>query len=364
MPVAEAVHRALAKLDECEFPPPNHVDFSGNGFDGGAYLRWKLIPLSSDTPLERHRDRYLYSQTVKAMVDFLAPYGADSSATDLSRLLRVPGSLNSKYLDRGNGAPSFRDYHHDKRINLSDLAMPFGIARLTGDPSKQVRKEQPVFGLYEDELVEELSSRQDRHPRMLVADALWRLNDIRDGIQKGKRNHAVYMYVALFAGSPLAQFVIEEKAKLFASRFTPPLPNDEIEKTIKQGFKAQPRKISYRSLIQIFNISPEEQAKLGITPRPPKFNDQGVIIPANQRWHRRDDRARATRSRRRRGARPLNEVNAEKADAIAQKKRKAVETVILDNGTSNRLSVSELSRQANVSWNTAKKYKVKLNEKD
>jgi len=356
LPVQDAVQGALAKLEEANLPPPNHVDFSGNGFEGGAYLRWVLNPLSKDTKLERYRDRHFWTQTAKAIVDFLLPFGADTAVTDLSRYLRVPGSLNSKYLDHGNGAPSFREYHHDKLIDLTDLATPLAVTRMTGEPSKQVRKEWPVFGLDEDELVEKLSIGQGNHPRMHAANALWRLNALRGGIKKGKRNRALYIYAALFAGSPLAKHVIEEKAERFASRFTPPLSNDEIKKAIEQGLQAEPRHISYRWLIRNFNISHEEQEVLGITSRPRKHNDQGVIIPANQAWHRRDARARAMKSRRGKGVRPLNEVNAEKAQAIAEEARKKVEEVILGTGTSKALSVTEVSKRANVSWNTAKKY--------
>ena len=199
---------------------------------------------------------------------------------------------------------------------------------------------------------------------MHVANALWRLNALRGGIKKGKRNRALYIYVALFAGSPLAKCVVEEKAERFASRFTPPLSDDELKKAIEQGLKAEPRNISYRWLIRNFNISHDEQEKLGIMSRPHMRNDQGVIIPANLDWHRQDAGVRAMKSRRRKGVRPLNEVNAEKAQAIAEEKKKKVETVILENGISKPLSVSEISRQARVSWNTAKKHKAKLNGKE
>lgn len=362
LPVQDAAKGALAKLEEAGFPPPNHVDFSGNGLDGGAYLRWSLNPLSKDTQLERYRDRHYWTQTAKAMVDFLLPFGADSSVTDLSRYLRVPGSLNSKYLDHGNGGPSFREYHHDKLIDLAELAAPLGVTRMTGEPSKHVQKERPVFGLHEDDLVEELSSRQGNHPRMHAANTLWRLNALRGGVKKGKRNRALYIYVALFVGSPLAKNVIEEKAEHFASRFNPSLSNDEIKNAIEQGFKADPYKIGYSWLIRDFNISPDEQVALGITSRPVMRNDQGEIIPANQSWHRRDAKERAQRSRRKRGARPLNEVNAEKAQAIADETRKKVEAVLVKNGNSKPLSVAEISRQAKVSWNTAKKYGPKRKE--
>lgn len=358
--IQDAVKNSLDKLDKCGFPPPNHIDFSGNGFDGGAYIRWLFNPVTVHDSHERYRDRHYWTQTTKAMADFLSPFGADLSATDLARWLRVPGSLNSKYLDEGNGGPSFREYHHDRLIDLSQVSEPLGITRMSGElPAKRLAPAPDVFN---EEYVEELSALQANHPMMHFANALWKLNELRGGIKEGKRNTALYTYVASFAGSPLATEIIEDKAYRFASGFSPSLPREEIEKTIKQGLNAAPYKLSYRWLIRQFGISPEEQKKLGICPRPAMHNEQGKVIPANREWHRQDATRRAHKSRRLRGVRPLDVVNAEKSNAIATAKKKAVEAAISVIGPSKPRSVSEVSRLAGVAWKTAKKHMTDRNK--
>ncbi len=357
MPVHDAVTAAMDRLKEFGLPLPNYVDFSGNGHAGGAYLKWNLIPLHSVAGLERYRDRHYWTQTAKALVGFLRPFGADPAVTDLARWLRVPGSLNAKYLDQGNGSPSFREYHHDHQIDLSELAQPLAVKRLKGQPSSTRYKHAAKTVVHNNEPVEELSALQSKHPAMHVADKLWRLNQLRGGIKKGRRNDALYIYTCLFAGSPLAPEIIEEKALILASSFTPALPEQEVSKTIRQGLNSKPYKISYSWLIDRFSITTSEQMALGIEARPPMHNEFGTVIPAYRNWHLRDARERTMQSRRRQGVRPIREVNAEKSRCRANAKRDAVRRVLPLNQTQVRLTTTEIAQKAGVSWNTAKKYR-------
>ena len=96
-----SVSAAIDRLKEFGLPLPNYIDFSDNSHSGKAYLKWNLIPLRSVSGLERYRDRHFLTQAAKALVGFLRAFGADPAVTDLARWLRVPSSLNTKYLDQG-----------------------------------------------------------------------------------------------------------------------------------------------------------------------------------------------------------------------------------------------------------------------
>ena len=85
LPVQEAVDGALAAINDAGLLRPNHVDYSGDGTNGGAYIRWLIEPLAADTALGRYRDRKLWQDTVSALLDLLAPIGADRRAADLHR---------------------------------------------------------------------------------------------------------------------------------------------------------------------------------------------------------------------------------------------------------------------------------------
>src|SRR5262249_13240110 len=103
------------------------VDFSGNGTRGGIYVRWLIEPLNAETALQRWHDWQLWREVMKRLTVLLKPLGANGQAKDAARWLRVPGSINSKYIELGNGAPSFRDRLHANRIPLANLAVPLGI---------------------------------------------------------------------------------------------------------------------------------------------------------------------------------------------------------------------------------------------
>jgi hypothetical protein len=85
-------------------------------------------------------------------------------------------------------------------------------------------------------------------------------------------------------------------------------------------------------------------------------NEFGEPIPAYRDWHRNDARRRAMKSRRARGVRPIQEVNAEKAQEISKTKQGQVEQVLLRHRGIKPLNTAELARQAGVAWDTAKKY--------
>ena len=114
----QAVDGALNEIRLEGIPAPNHVDYSGNGTVGGAYLRWLLEPRDAAGGLERSRDTKLWKNCIAKLVEALEMFGADQNAKDLARWLRVPGSVNSKYSQDGNGAPSFREHIHDDLVDL------------------------------------------------------------------------------------------------------------------------------------------------------------------------------------------------------------------------------------------------------
>lgn len=68
-------------------PPPSAIVESG----GGLHVYWLLAaPYLLDTPERRERAR-------EAQADWVARVGGDPGAKDLTRVLRVPGTLNHKY---------------------------------------------------------------------------------------------------------------------------------------------------------------------------------------------------------------------------------------------------------------------------
>lgn len=99
----------LSKLEYEYFgdilPDPNTIIFSGRGL----VLVWNIEPVPYQAiPLWRAVERHF--------VDTLAELGADTRASDPSRIFRVAGSVNTK-----SGTMVQADFRHTYRYNLRDL---------------------------------------------------------------------------------------------------------------------------------------------------------------------------------------------------------------------------------------------------
>ena len=354
IPVMQAVEGALEKVQSAGMPPPNHIDYSGDGVNGGAYFRWLIEPRAAEDGLERFRDNNLWKDTAKGITDYLAEYGADKKTCELLRWLRVPGSINAKYLEAGDGSPSFREYQHSEIVDLEALASPLGIERLSGPIP--LPKPKPEFIRPPQEPVSELCDKQKRHPNQRVVYALSRLNFLRAGIKDGLRNIALFSFVAIHNGSPLSEEVVRARARNFCAEFIPPLTEEEIEKDITSGLDREHRKFSYRWLIDTFEITAEEQDMLGIKARPLIHDPEGGLIVENMTWHREDARKRATTSRRAKGVEPKAVVNARKSQAISTVKHKRFEQAYRSQQGSGKVNISQIAAEAEINWKTVKKY--------
>jgi len=352
----QAVEGALNELRLEGIPPPNHVDYSGNGTAGGAYLRWILKPRDAEGGLERSRDIKLWKGCISKLVEVLEMFGADHNAKDLARWLRVPGSVNSKYSKDGNGAPSFREHIHGDYIDLEDLAFPLGERRLSGDLTPRIQQSKSIT-----KPVNGQGKSNSKPPNQYVSGALSGLNQLRGGIKKGLRNGALYKFVVLHVGSGLSHKIIKDKAIEFASNFDPPLPETEVERTISSGLKARQMPHSYRSLITSFDITPKEQAALGIKQIPPVRDRHGQVIEANRPYHRTASRTRTMEHRRRSGVRPRAVVNAEKSKAQSATMKAKFKSIHEKMDEKSKRNISAVARKTNLQRLTVRKY---LSEED
>ena len=78
-------------LDHCEantIPYPNIINYSG----GGYYLKWLFLTECTKYQLSGTA----YMRVEEAIIRLFADFGADNGAKDITRILRLPGTLNPK----------------------------------------------------------------------------------------------------------------------------------------------------------------------------------------------------------------------------------------------------------------------------
>lgn len=84
----QVIEQILAHCEFYDIPCPNLIIYSGNGY----YLKWLYSEKMSRTNFSITR----YNQVQKSINRIFTDFGADPKAMDVSRVLRLPGTFNSK----------------------------------------------------------------------------------------------------------------------------------------------------------------------------------------------------------------------------------------------------------------------------
>lgn len=119
------IEKVLNYCFENKIPEPNIMIYSGNGF----YLKWLFSEKCNK--YEFTLDKYKIAQ--KAINQLFQFLGADSKALDASRVLRLPGSINSKTSKKCEVI-----YFNDERKSAQDLFEAFSQF-YTPEPAKPLK---------------------------------------------------------------------------------------------------------------------------------------------------------------------------------------------------------------------------------
>lgn len=112
-------------------PTPSIVIDSG----GGLYLQWLLIPVTTDMiPLEEAR--FYFNKLEDYLIDKLSNLASDTVVRDTSRVLRIPGSFNSKY---ANNPEVQIVAHTGYEYSLKTLVQEYIPEHLNRDPSEDMQ---------------------------------------------------------------------------------------------------------------------------------------------------------------------------------------------------------------------------------
>jgi hypothetical protein len=179
-----------------EFPlKATFIIYSG----GGRYLLWILREPASKEDIPK----------VENLLKRLASYfHGDMIATDASRILRIPGSVNHKY-------------QHTPKVTVKDF-----------DPEKQ-------YGLDDFEILPQLeaTSGKDDKPRLPEG---WE-KDLLKGVSDGERNISITRLAGRYIGKGLSREEIIPILMDSNSRFAPPLETKEVETILESVIKTDRR---------------------------------------------------------------------------------------------------------------------------
>lgn len=218
-----------------KIPIPNYVIDSGRGM----YLIWLINSVPSKAlPLWKAVQEYLYSQ--------LECFGADRKALDATRILRVPGSINSK-VKTVVGILDEYDYVYD----LREIQHEF-LPELKPKEKKRGRPRKINFVYRERSLY--YARIQD----------ITKLCELREYSLKGKRELILFLYrYYLCVFTEDVQKALEDVLEL-NSMFTPPLNENEVRKATRSAEKVYIDKVKeykYKNstLIELLEITEDEE---------------------------------------------------------------------------------------------------------
>lgn len=231
----------LMRLEEEYFnisiPRPNLIIDSGRGLN----LIWSIEPVPS-------KALPLWKALMYKFFNELKEFGADNSALDPTRVLRVIGSINSKT----NTEVRLLDGYSYK-YSLKELKEEY--LPEVNKKVKKVKKERKVINFFSPSSLE----------KARIED-LERLCELRNYDLEGYREYLLFYYRYLLCRNFDDEYALEKVLEL-NSKFTEPLPIREVINNTKSGERYSSQgKYHYSSsrLIDIFNITTEEQLKLNV----------------------------------------------------------------------------------------------------
>ena len=296
-----------------EIPYPTMVINSGRG----CHLYWRIedAPMQAVTTWQELED-YLYQQ--------LKDLGADKQATDAVRLLRLPGTINSK-----NGA--------ECEIALMDEDITYSMYKLREQYLKWKPKAFKTF-----ETTEVINNKQVKTTilqfftsyslHIFRAEDILTLCKIRNYKVTGYRNMIMHCYAYWLGVTTRDKDALEEQVRELNNNFTEPLKDSEIKAILRCVPKAIDKFIAYEqglrsgevkrvskgmrdkggywytneTLIERLNIILEEQKHLK------------TIISEKEKYRRCADDKKAKQKAKRRNENGLTKRQQEKQNLINQ----------------------------------------------
>lgn len=301
-------------------PNPNAVVFSGRGL----VLIWNIEPIPYQAmPLWRAVENFFAEK--------LKDVGADTKATDPTRIFRLPGTINSK-----SNVIVKAQYRHQYRYDIHQLQYDY-LPELSPSTVKKKPGRQPKIVRLFNIRTLHLSRARD----------IAKLVELRDGDVKNYREYICFLYryfTCCYTENP--EIALEETMNL-NNEFLAPLPHKEVVRATKSAQKAWEAKSNTKAnelaksmgfpgagynlkntkLIEWLDISPEEQRELSTIIGPQEKRRRNTLLKREQR--------------RAEGMKPREEYLSE-----AEKKRDQIRNTILENP---ELSIRKLAQKTGFS---------------
>jgi hypothetical protein len=255
-------------------PPASFLVRSGRGL----WLLW-LVKGCDDSSLGERacaRNVQLWAKVQRELASRLAPLGADMAALDGARVVRVPGSLNSKSGERvayllqlskeGRGfSYTLPELASRLAIGPGAIEEPPPILPRPKRPQDQAALPMPLGEQLHRPPERRKTARQKRGIIGWQARAKRRLEnftilrDLRNGFHEGQRNHAARIYAGILWSAGYRDDVLKGIVEEFAQGYChPPLSRSEVSGAVRGAGQPECWKIKTVTIALWLDITPDE----------------------------------------------------------------------------------------------------------
>jgi hypothetical protein len=211
-----------------------------------------------------------YFSLQRAIVERLAPLGADPGARDAVRHIRIPGSLHTgteetvQWWIQGEGAAAYS-------YSLTQFCQLFGVS-----PAKRhIKKQMAVEG-----------PEKEKHRRGWLALNRRRLRQfgllrsMRGGFSKGCRNSAAMIYAWMLRTNGVPRHDASMDVSLMGAECHPPLTPSESRGALKTGFGPRMTRMLDQTISDRLDVTPSEAVMLEGLPPATRFKSKHPAPPA------------------------------------------------------------------------------------
>lgn len=237
-------------------PPYSMIIDSGGGF----WVVW-LLGSETDPDLPEKADPTHYKETFarwqrlqERVNKRLRHLGADPCAKDGSRLMRYPGSINSRANRRVGFEVMYPDPQHRISYTMREMEQALGITKMLKSKRRAARPKN-VPGA-----VSIVKSRARRSLYEWRLRMFKRLETLRGGFRQGTREQGAWLYVTWMKILGFPDHEIEKEVEEFGARCHPPLDRNICVGKIKASRKLKMRD---STIVSWLRMTPAECSTLG-----------------------------------------------------------------------------------------------------
>lgn len=246
----EALNQIEHTIGKNKLPNPTFKINSG----GGIYLIWKVSAVANNS----RKISYLFKLIQKEMVGLFKEVGSDAQASDIARMLKIPGSINGKYESKPevtfiNEPSSERlDFFTFKELLIKEKpTVEKEKAPISEDKKKKLKEKGLKSGKNAETLL------QARKEDFLVVDKMKSTNE-------GYRNYMLFYLGLSMASTERNGSEILKELHSFNKKLKMPLDDSEVERVDfrKESAYNQKWKFTNKEIIEKLEISEGMQKRL------------------------------------------------------------------------------------------------------